>query len=270
MSCEKNLKNLPCCYNCYVIGPTGPTGPAGPQGLPSSQIIIGDTITADEDVMAQVYNSGTENDIILNFVIPRGKQGMIGPTGPRGNQGSIGPTGPKGDEGPMGPPGPKGEKGDKGERGDMGPAGRNVNLAAYGGKFNNLTTSISAISGAWIQIPLPFTMPSINIKENGIENTIELEQDGIYEIDYFAQLSVDKLTEVTLIIRQNEINIPSSVIIKKAEPNKEISFCGNIIVSLKADDALDMAFSTTDEEVMVDFGNEVTARLTIKKIDEAE
>ncbi len=378
MKCEN--KKQPYYYNCYVMGPTGPTGP---QGLPSARVSIGQTTTSEAGEQAQVLNVGTDNNIILDFVLPRGQvgptgpkgergdlgpQGAIGPqgpqgiqgpkgeqgpTGPQGNKGEkgdsgdvgpqgikgekgeqgipgpqgpqgipgpIGPIGPKGDKGNVGPqglqgergeigpqgpqgpqgiqgpkgdkgepgptglqgeqgiPGPTGPKGDKGEQGEIGPrgpigpkgdSGTSVTLAAYGGLYNNLPTSIPAIEGAWIQVPLPFPMANINIKENSEENVIELEQDGIYEINYFAKVSTNKPTELTLIVRQNEVNIPASVMVKKLNQDEEEMFNGSIIVELKADDKIDMEFSTTDEALMTSFGNGVTARLSIKKIDES-
>lgn len=337
MKCNDLRKSNTKVYNCYVVGPTGPTGPKGETGPASARVNVGLTTTIEAGRNARVYNSGSENDIILNFDIPqgylgptgpkgekgepgiegpRGEQGIQGPEGPKGergepgiqgskgergepgpqgpqgekgDQGIQGPQGEKGEQGPMGVPGEKGERGDpgpqglRGERGEVGPPGPEgqpgpkgdpgisiATLQAYGGKYNNLQTTIPAISGAWIQVPLPSSMPSINIKENGTENTLELEQDGIYEINYFAKLSVDKPTEVTLIIRKNGTNIPSSVLVKKVQANEEVMFNGSIIVKLGVNDVIDMEYSTTDESAMVDFGSGVTARLTIKKIDEAE
>ena len=375
MRCNYNKDKLPCYKSFYFVGPPGPTGP---QGLPSSMVSVGKTITGDAGSNANVYNSGDENNIILNFVIPRGDvgpqgikgdKGDIGPTGPagtsvtimgsfdteeelknthpigklgdsylvgpnlyvwsnenghwknvgviKGPKGDIGPTGPKGDTGergsqglqgeagppgirgekgeqgekglkgdsgpsgeigPIGPPGPKGDQGPKGEpgpRGEIGPPGPS-SLNAYGGKYNNVTTTITPPQvGDWIQVPLPSSMPSININgsiENGDEfiNTLKMEQDGIYEINYFVNVSVSKETELTLIVRKNTVNIPSSVITKKVLANTDISYNGSIIVELKADDEIDMELSATDEDTEITFGNGTTATLTAKKIDEAE
>lgn len=337
-------------YNCYIMGPTGPTGP---QGLPGTKIIVESTTTVEAGNSAQVFANEKDNEILLNFVIPKGemgptgsqgaigpegKQGIPGPTGPQGKkgekgergetgpegkqgiqgaegpqgpqgiqgipgpQGAIGPIGPKGDKGekgdvgPIGPAGPQGEmgprglqgekgeigptgpKGDIGPQGEIGPKGEKgdpgisiATLQAYGGKYNNYTASIPAVKGGWVQMPLPFTMPSINIKEdNEEENALVPEQDGIYEINFFAKLATNKPTELTVIVRQNQVNIPSSVTTKKLNQDVEEIFSGSIIADLKADDVIDMEYSATDEDVMVEFGSGVTARLTIKKIDESE
>ena len=112
---------------CYIQGPTGPTGPqgltgakgdvgsVGPKGekgergpVGPASIKVGITETVSPLSEATVENVGTDEDVILNFKIPRGKEGIEGRTGPKGD---IGPQGLKGD---IGPQGLKGEKGDPG------------------------------------------------------------------------------------------------------------------------------------------------------------
>ena len=58
--------------------------------------------------MNKVENVGTDEDVILNFKIPRGEQGIEGKIGPQGI------PGPQGEKGDIGPQGIKGEKGDQG------------------------------------------------------------------------------------------------------------------------------------------------------------
>lgn len=76
---------------------------------------VGVTETLEPGTQATVTNSGTEQNIILNFGIPKGEkgdrgiQGETGPQGPQGQTGPEGPTGPQGIQGPEGPKGPKGE-----------------------------------------------------------------------------------------------------------------------------------------------------------------
>jgi len=90
-----------CCDPRGNGGVTGPTGPAGP-----TTITVGTTTTGSPGSDATVINSGTADDLVLDFTIPAGPTGDIGPTGPTGD---IGPTGPTGDIGPTGPTGPVGE-----------------------------------------------------------------------------------------------------------------------------------------------------------------
>lgn len=91
--------------------------------------------TVVEGENAVVTNSGTKQNAILNFVLPRGPQGIQGvpgergDTGAQGEQGVPGEPGPQGipgepgEAGPEGPQGPPGPQGDPGPKGDPGPAG---------------------------------------------------------------------------------------------------------------------------------------------------
>ena len=103
--------------NCtpIIVGPTGPTGPAG-----AATITVGTTTTTDPGTDATVTNSGTNENVILNFTIPRGEDGATGPTGPiglTGPTGAIGPTGATGLTGPTGATGPTGPRGEEGAQG---------------------------------------------------------------------------------------------------------------------------------------------------------
>lgn len=91
---------------CYVQGPTGPKGERGIPGPVSVDVGITETVEPYEN--AKVENEGTNEDVILHFKIPRGKQGIEGKIGPQGI------PGPKGDKGDIGPQGIKGDKGDPG------------------------------------------------------------------------------------------------------------------------------------------------------------
>ena len=91
---------------CYVQGPTGPKGERGIPGPVSVDVGITETVEPYEN--AKVENEGTNEDVILHFKIPRGKQGIEGKIGPQGIMG------PKGDKGDIGPQGIKGDKGDPG------------------------------------------------------------------------------------------------------------------------------------------------------------
>lgn len=108
-------------------GPQGEPGPAGPKGDPGPvSVTVGTTTTTDAGTNANVTNAGTEEDLILNFSIPRGEPGETGPQGPQGPQGEPGPKGDPGPEGPQGEPGPEGPQGPQGEpgpQGDPGPEG---------------------------------------------------------------------------------------------------------------------------------------------------
>jgi len=119
-----------CCDPRGNGGVTGPTGPAGP-----TTITVGTTTTGSPGSDATVINSGTADDLVLDFTIPAGPTGDIGPTGPTGD---IGPTGPTGDIGPtgptgdIGPTGPTGDIGPTGPTGDIGPTGPTGDIGPTG------------------------------------------------------------------------------------------------------------------------------------------
>lgn len=92
-----------CCSNRVIVGPTGPTGPQGP-----ATIEIGTTTQGLPGSLPSVTNSGTNQNAILNFVIPAG---ATGPQGQQGQQGLPGPTGATGPTGPQGLPGATGPQG---------------------------------------------------------------------------------------------------------------------------------------------------------------
>jgi hypothetical protein len=68
------------------------------EGVPgkAATVEVGTTTTGLPGTDANVTNSGTIFDAVLNFVIPRGEQGLTGPAGP------IGATGATGEQGPIG------------------------------------------------------------------------------------------------------------------------------------------------------------------------
>ena len=56
--------------NCCFCGPTGPRGPTGPAGPVT--VSVGTTTTIQSGQNASVINSGTANNVILDFSIPTG------------------------------------------------------------------------------------------------------------------------------------------------------------------------------------------------------
>ena len=82
----------------------GPQGPQGEPGTPgaagaNASVTVGSTNTGAAGSDAAVTNSGTAQNAIFNFTIPRGD------TGATGAAGATGATGPKGDQGDRGPSG---------------------------------------------------------------------------------------------------------------------------------------------------------------------
>ncbi len=81
-----------------ATGATGPAGAIGPTGS-SEEIVIGNVNLTDPDDEAKVIDNKLGSKHILDFVLPKGKDGVDGKEGPQG---------PKGDTGPIGPAGPAG------------------------------------------------------------------------------------------------------------------------------------------------------------------
>lgn len=171
---------------------------------------------------------------------------MAGPTGPTGPTGA---TGPQGIQGPTGPTGPAGSEG----------------LAAYGGRYSNTTQLIRVTIGTQEQIPLPNTMPNLNTTYIP-NNSITVAESGTYEINYFSNLSVEAGTLVTLAVRNNGANIPSTIISRILEIDLGTIYSGSVIVDLTAGDVIDMAISAL-LEVGITLGSGVNTTLTVKKLN---
>lgn len=95
-----------------AIGPVGPQGEVGPQGIQGIQgvqgpkgergdpgpasIAVGTVVTGAPGSAATVTNTGTAQDVVLDFVLPTGAQGPKGDAGERGPQGPAGVAGADG------------------------------------------------------------------------------------------------------------------------------------------------------------------------------
>lgn len=119
----------------------------------AATVDVGPTTTGESGSQAKVVNTGTANDAVFEFTVPRGLQGIqgiqgiqgvtgpTGLTGPQGPQGLKGDTGPQGPQGPMGetgdtgPQGPQGIQGIKGEKGEKGDPGESGVIFPVGGFF---------------------------------------------------------------------------------------------------------------------------------------
>lgn len=71
-------------------------------GQVAATVDVGTVTTGAAGSSASVVNSGTNQQAVLDFVIPRGDTGATGPTGPQGPQGETGATGPTGPTGATG------------------------------------------------------------------------------------------------------------------------------------------------------------------------
>lgn len=158
--------NKPCFKYPKTIICIGPTGS-------SDTIIVNSTTTVEPCDEAKVIDTKIGNTHKLDFVIPRGYDGAVGPTGP------IGPQGIQGEQGPIGPTGPV-----------------NTSIfAAYLVTFNNGTTTEEGIT-----VPdgerLPIDRSEIDVSNlvtlDTDEETIKFNKAGYYKISFITSASIDK------------------------------------------------------------------------------
>ena len=121
-------------------------------------VSVGSTTTGEPGTDAKVTNSGTSENVILNFTIPRGADGTDGAPGAKGDTGDPGPantltigTVTSGDEASAEITGtapnqtlnlvlPKGDKGDTGAAGSDGADGVNATITAATATVDNTTS----------------------------------------------------------------------------------------------------------------------------------
>lgn len=230
-NCNENKEKTRCKF-CYVQGPTGPTGPAG-----AATITVGTTTTTDAGSNASVTNSGTNENVILDFSIPRGS---IGPTGPTGPQGNIGPIGLTGATGPTG------------------------GVAAYGERYTEGAETVTLTPNQDGQIPLQTNGPSLNTTYT-TSNAITVGDAGTYQIYYLLDASSSQQADITVFVRKNNTEIDGSSITLNAPANENELFTGSIITTLATGDVIDfVANSGTGLTLTLD--SNTGARVSIIKL----
>lgn len=147
----------------------------------------------------------------------------------------------------------------------QGPTGPANGLNAYGGKYSNTTQTINLGIGTQSQIALPNTLPSKDVTYTPT-NSITVAQAGTYEINYYSNVSAAVATTLTMAIRVNGTNIPSTVISRALSVGVGSVYSGSTIVTLAAGDVLDMALSAL-LAVGVTLGSGVNATLSVKKLN---
>lgn len=344
---------------CYLQGPTGPKGEKGDRGIPGpSSIDVGITETVEPFEKAIVENVGTNEDVVLNFRIPRGEQGIegkIGPQGiqgPKGEKGDIGPQGikgekgdqgpstiqignietiepseeaevinvgtpvdvvldfkiPKGEKGDIGPRGlpgeigrtehitidetetlepgepaqvmdtfenwvhhlafliPKGEKGDTGDRGQQGPAGPPGTefISSYGIRYSMIDTQLTLPQGTDTVIPLPEKGTAF-LTEYPDGNSIKIKENGVYLISYLLCGATNEECSITMSVRANDILQPATS--ATSEFNAQIinSISGTTIVSLQSGDLITLNVKTS-KAINLKFNGSTNAMLSVIKI----
>ena len=274
---NKIKKNLDCGKKCnctpIIVGPTGPTGPQGP-----ASITVGVTTTTDPGTNASVTNVGTDDNVILNFNIPRGETGPIGPqgipgtegptgptgpTGPQGLQGIQGPTGPTGPTGPQGLQGLQGIQGPTGPTGPTGPAGPTA-IETYGRKYNTSTDNISLETNIAQNIPLGNNGPANNIT-TATQNTLTITENGVYLVEYGFSGSSSTNATLTVEVNQNANAISGTSIVKTVTANNNTDFNSSTINSFSVGDEIGLSIKSSTTATITP-ANGTNAYLNIVRI----
>ena len=274
---NKIKKILDCGKQCnctpIIVGPTGPTGPQGP-----ASIAVGVTTTTDPGTNASVTNVGTDDNVILNFNIPRGETGPIGPQGIPGTEGPTGPTGPTGPQGlqglqgiqgPTGPTGPTGPQGLQGLQGIQGPTGPTgpagpTAIETYGRKYNTSTDNISLETNVAQNIPLGNNGPTNNIT-TATQNTLTITENGVYLVEYGFSGSSSTNATLTVEVNQNANAISGTSIVKTVTANNNTDFNSSTINSFAVGDEIGLSINSSTTATITP-ANGTNAYLNIVRI----
>lgn len=247
---NKIKKILDCGKQCnctpIIVGPTGPTGPQGP-----ASIAVGVTTTTDPGTNASVTNVGTNDNVILNFNIPRGETGPIGPQGIPGTEGPTGPTGPQGLQGLQGIQGP------------TGPTGPTA-IETYGRKYNTSTDNISLETNIAQNIPLGNNGPTNNIT-TATQNTLTITENGVYLVEYGFSGSSSTNATLTVEVNQNANAISGTSIVKTVTANNNTDFNSSTINSFAVGDEIGLSINSSTTATITP-ANGTNAYLNIVRI----
>ena len=283
-----------------IKGEKGDRGDVGPQGVKGDRgdvgpatIKVGTTETVSELENASVSNSGTEKDVILDFKIPRGEKGEIGP---RGLPGEIGRTEhiaidetetiepgepaqvmdtfedwvhhlsfliPKGEKGEQGPQGQQGEQGITGPQGPIGPPGPS-NITAYGIRYSMSDAQLN------LQQAIDTTIP---LNEKGValfteypdDNSIKINESGVYLVSYFFTGATNEDCSLTTSIRANNILQPATNTTSEFQAQIINNISGSTIVSLLKDDHITLNIKSSITVNLI-FNGSTNAMLSVIKI----
>lgn len=232
---NKIKKNLDCGKKCnctpIIVGPTGPTGPQGPVSID-----VGVTTTTDPGTNASVTNVGTDDNVILNFNIPKGE---TGPIGPQGIPGTEGPTGPAGPTGPTA-------------------------IETYGRKYNTSTDNISLETNIAQNIPLGNNGPTNKIT-TATQNTLTITENGVYLVEYGFSGSSSTNATLTVEVKQNANAIGSTSIVKTVTANNNTDFNSSTINSFAVGDEIGLSIKSSTAATITP-ANGTNAYLNIVRI----
>lgn len=158
-------------------GIQGEKGAKGDNGK-AATIKIGTVSTGLPDSTVTVTNSGTTEDAVFNFSIPKGEKGDKGSTGSKGDTGAKGDTGEQGIQGKQGIKGDKGDTGEQGTKGDKGDDGNaatiEIGTVSTGDAGSTATITNSGTIHAAV---FNFTIPKGDRGIQGVQGTQGVKGD---------------------------------------------------------------------------------------------
>lgn len=226
-----NLQHNKCKDKIYVVGTPGPRGRDG-----AGTITIGTTTTGDPGTDASVTNSGTAQNAILNFTIPKGETGPAGAQGPQGETGATGEQGPAGE----------------------------VATNEYGYKYDTTNDAITLTANTVTTVPLAQTGP-LNVITGSTENALTIGSTGTYKIDYFFNGISNIEGNITLSVYNNSSLLTGSTLTLNLETTDERNISGSIIASLSESDVITLGIESTTE-IEVTPSSNTNAYLSIVKL----
>ena len=277
-----------------IQGPKGDKGDIGPQGIKGekgdpgpSTIQIGNVETIEPNEEAEVINTGTPVDVVLDFKIPRGEKGEQGDIGPRGMPGEIGRTEhiaiDETETLEAGEPAtvmdtfenwvhhlafsiPKGEKGDMGERGPQGPAGPPGTsfISSYGIRYSMTDTQINLPQAVDTVIPL-LEKGTAFLTEYPDDNSIKIKEGGVYLVSYLLCGATNEECSITMSVRANDILVPATSATSEFSAQMINSISGSTICSLQPNDLITLNVKAS-KTVNMRFNGSTNAMLSVTKI----
>lgn len=150
-------------------------------------------------------------------------------------------------QGPTGPTGPTGIRG----------------LKAYGGRYNDATTSLNLNANIPEKIPLLNMMPPQRMYYQD-DTKIIIENAGTYEISYKVITSTNKNTTLTIVVQENGVDINATKNLENLYIDEPLIFSTSTIYTLRDQTELELVI-TSKEEANILLG--VNAILIVKKLN---
>ncbi len=292
---RKRIKEERGKYRCiYIKGPKGDKGDKGEEGQRGKSgpvtIKIGNVETVSSISSASITNVGTDEDLILDFKIPKGDKGDKGDVGEKGDVGPRGLPGEIGksehisvDETETLEPGeeaqvmdtfedlvhhlsffiPRGEKGDIGPQGPTGPAGTSF-VSAYGMRYQMTNTQIALPINTDTVIPLPEKGTAF-FTEYPEDNSIKIKENGVYLVSYLLSGATNEDCSLTTSVRANDLLQPATNITCEFQAQIINSMSGSTIISLNENDLVTLNVRPSMAVNMI-FNGSTSAMLSVAKI----